>query len=286
MKYLYVVASIATLGSLGVFAQSAGSVASEVLGVERAEGDATVKRDRVALERLYADDYSCAHSNGVVNDKAREIAQAISSDTKWTAARLADAKVRVYGDAAIVTAAETLEGTAKGYTPGARRLTDVWVKRGGRWQEVACQGTLVVKDAPTAAPSAIKDLKPKTVETAGTDDRAILDADQAFARADLANDDVKAKALQTNDYSFVSRTGAVASPNDPPPTPLKSLIVAYDRVRAYGTLAVVQGSLLWTDVKGFSPGVLRFTRVWIKDGAAWRLAAEQRTPIAAIRPTS
>jgi hypothetical protein len=35
---------------------------------------------------------------------------------------------------------------------------------------------------------------------------------------------------------------------------------------------VVQGSLLWTDVKGFSPGVLRFTHVWIRDGGAWKLA--------------
>jgi hypothetical protein len=44
---------------------------------------------------------------------------------------------------------------------------------------------------------------------------------------------------------------------------------------------VVQGLLLWVDVQTFSPGVLRFMRVWVKDGTAWKLAAEQRTPIAA-----
>ena len=44
---------------------------------------------------------------------------------------------------------------------------------------------------------------------------------------------------------------------------------------------MVQGSLLWVDVQNFSPGVVRFMRVWVKDGAAWKLAAEQRTPIAA-----
>jgi hypothetical protein len=41
----------------------------------------------------------------------------------------------------------------------------------------------------------------------------------------------------------------------------------------------------WKDVQNFSPGVLRFIRVWVKDGAAWKIAAEQRTPIAAaLRP--
>ena len=58
-------------------------------------------------------------------------------------------------------------------------------------------------------------------------------------------------------------------------------MVAYDSVRTYGTVAIVHGSLMWTDVNKFSPGVLRFLRVWVKDGATWKLAAEQRTPIAA-----
>lgn len=62
------------------------------------------------------------------------------------------------------------------------------------------------------------------------------------------------------------------------------MAVAYDRLRIFGTLAVVQGSLLWSDVKGFSPGVLRFTRVWVKDANVWKLAAEQRTAVAAARP--
>ena len=64
------------------------------------------------------------------------------------------------------------------------------------------------------------------------------------------------------------------------------MTIAYDSVRTYGTLAIVRGSLLWTDVKGFSPGVLRFTRVWVKDGITWKLAAEQRTPIASRPPTT
>ena len=129
-------------------------------------------------------------------------------------------------------------------------------------------------------------MKAKPAATKTPDEKAVSQADDAFARADLDANDAKAKALQTKDYSFVSRQGQVAAPSDPPGPKHKSNIVAYDRVSVYGTLAVVQGSLLWTDVEGFSPGVLRFTRVWVKEGNAWKLAAEQRTPIAAARPAA
>ncbi len=285
MKDLFVVVAIAFLAGLAVSAQPRGSVAQELMQLEQAAEEATVKKDRAALERLYADDYSYTHSNGVVLDKAQEIAQNMSADLKWTSATLTDTKVRVFGDAAILTTVETLQGSAKGYVSGARRVTDVWVKRNSRWQEVGGHSTVIGKDtSSTAAQSAAKTLQPKTLATNTADDRAVLQADQAFARADVANDDAKARALQTSDYSFVSRTGAIPAAGDPPATPNKSMVVAYDRIRTYGTLAVVQGSLLWTDAKGFSPGVLRFTRVWVKDGGTWKIAAEQRTPIAATRP--
>jgi hypothetical protein len=273
-------------GSL-VIAQQAGSAADEVLRAFRAAGDAQVRKDKSALEQLFADDYSYIHSNGIVANKAEEIAAATSADMNLTSLTFSDLKARLYGDAAIVTGTETLLGTAKGYVPGPRRLTDVLVKRGGRWQTAGGISTVVSKDtAEHAATSAVKDLKARTISTATADERRVLQADEAFARADGANDQAKQRAVQTKDFSFVSRAGVAVSPADPPSTPTKSMTVAYDRVRIHGSLAVVQGSLLWTDVAGFSPGVLRFQRVWIKEGGAWKIAAEQRTPIASARPTS
>jgi ketosteroid isomerase-like protein len=286
MKQLCVGVGIASVGVV-LSAQAPAPVADEVLRLERAEVEATVKKDRAAIERLYADDYSYVHSTGAVATKAQELSDVPSADVKWTGFTQSEMKARVYGDAAIVTGVETLQGTAKGYVPGARRVTDVWLKRNGRWQMIAGQSTVVSKDSSaTAARSAVKTLAAKTVATSGAQERAVMQADESHARAELANDDAKQRALETKDYSFVSRLGLVASVNDPAPTPNKSLMTAYDRIRVYGTLAVVQGSLVWTDVKGFSPGVLRFTRVWIKEGTAWKLAAEQRTPIAVARPTT
>ena len=286
MKQFPVGVGIALLIGLAVSAQDIGSVTSELRRLEQAASEATVKKDRAAIERLYADDYSYIHSNGSIATKAQELSDVVSPDFKWTSTTVTDIKVRVYGDTAIVLGVENLQGTAKGYVPGPRRFTDVWVNRNGRWQEVAGQATIVSKDtSTTAALSAAKTLTAKAASANTAEERAVAQADDAFAKADGANDDAKATALQTKDYSFISRAGVVASPSDPPGTPNKSMAVAYDRIRMFGTLAVVQGSLLWSDVKGFSPGVLRFTRVWVKDANAWKLAAEQRTAVAAAPPT-
>jgi hypothetical protein len=287
MKQIPVGIGIALLTVLTVSAQDAASVTREVLRLEQVTSNAVVKKDRAAVQPLYADDYSYIHSNGSVADKALELADVVSPDSKWTSVTLTDMKVRVYGGAAVVTGLETLLGSEKGFVPGPRRFTDVWVNRNGRWQEVAGQSTIVSKDTSnTGALSAVKTLTPKAAAPNTAEERAVATADEALVKADLANDDAKATALQLKDYSFVSRSGVVASPNDPPGTPLKSMVVAYDRIRVYGTLAVVQGSMLWTDVKGFSPGVLRFTRVWVKEGNAWKFAAEGRTASAPRQPTT
>jgi len=286
MKQLTIGIGIATLAGLIVSAQQPGSAEREVQRMAQAAAEAFVKKDRAALERVYADEYSYIHSNGSVANKAQELSDVLSPDQKWTSSTLTDIKVRVYGDAAILTGVETLQGTAKGYVPGPRRVTDLWVNRNGRWQQLGGQSTIVIKDpSNTAALSAVKALTAKAATANTAEERGVAQADEAYAKAEGANDDAKTSALQTRDYSFVSRGGVVASPSDPPGTPNKSMAVAYDRIRMFGTLAVVQGSLLWSDVKGFSPGVLRFTRVWVKDANAWKLAAEQRTAVAAAPPT-
>ena len=168
MKQLPVGIAIAILASLIVSAQQTGSAEREVQRMGQAAADAFVKKDRTALERVYADEYSYIHSNGSVANKAQELSDAMSPNLKWTSSTLTDVKVRVYGDAAILTGVETLQGTAKGYVPGPRRVTDLWVNRNGRWQQLGGQSTIVIKDTSnTAALSAVKALTPKAA-TANT----------------------------------------------------------------------------------------------------------------------
>jgi len=59
----------------------------------------------------------------------------------------------------------------------------------------------------------------KQLPQESAEERAVAQADEAYAKADGANDDAKTKMLQKKDYSFVSRAGVVASPGDPPGTP-------------------------------------------------------------------
>jgi hypothetical protein len=121
-----------------------------VLKLDQTLLDALLKKDRATFEPLLADDYVYLHSNGTVTNRTEEIGQTMSADVKWTASTLSNLKVRIYGDAAVVTGVLTHTGSAKGYVGGARLITHLWVKRNGRWQSVGGQSTVVPASARTA----------------------------------------------------------------------------------------------------------------------------------------
>lgn len=141
MKRTIVLIVIAVLACWTGWAQTPHAVEQELMDLDRASNDAQVRKDKATLERLWSDDYLYTHSNGSVATKAQDIADTMSG-MSWTAAQLDDLKVRVYGDVGIVTGRLTMEGTAKSYASGARRFTDIFVKRGGRWQLVGGQTTM------------------------------------------------------------------------------------------------------------------------------------------------
>lgn len=128
---------------VGSLAQSTSGVEQEILKLEQVYDDAFLKKDRAGLERLLADDFVYIHSNGTLANRAAEITEAMSADIKWTGSKLDGQRVRVYGDTAIVTGIQTLTGSGKGYVSGARRYTNLWVRRNGRWQTVGGQSTLM-----------------------------------------------------------------------------------------------------------------------------------------------
>ena len=138
---------VSTLVALSVVspgaAQAPSATDQTVLKLDRELIDALFTKDRTAFEPLLADDYVYIHSNGTVANREQEIAQTMASDVKWTASKLSGLKIRVYGDAAIITGTLTHTGSAKGYVGGARLVTHLWVKRNGRWQTVGGQSTVV-----------------------------------------------------------------------------------------------------------------------------------------------
>ena len=142
LKRTLVIMSLGLLVADPAPAQTPNAVEQELIKLEQTLADATIKKDRATFERLYADDYVYTHSNGSVLNKTQDIAETMASDSKWTSIKLSDFKVRVFGDVAIIMASETILGASKGYVPGPRRFTDIWVKRNGQWLMVGGQTTL------------------------------------------------------------------------------------------------------------------------------------------------
>jgi ketosteroid isomerase-like protein len=118
----------------------------ELIKLENEWADAWVKSDVAFFERIMTDDYSWTASEGYVCTKADNIALAKSGEDVIVSWVLTDMKVRVYGDAAVVTGCQTIKETYKGEdVSGQERWTHTWVKRSGRWQCVAAHSSLMAQ---------------------------------------------------------------------------------------------------------------------------------------------
>jgi ketosteroid isomerase-like protein len=118
-------------------------VTKALTDLEQTINEATRTKNRAVLERIYTDDYYCVHSNGVAMNKAAELAKNMSTENAWTDFVLDDVLVRRFGEIGILTGRLTLTGSARGFKPGARRFTDIFIFREDRWQLLNCQTTLV-----------------------------------------------------------------------------------------------------------------------------------------------
>jgi ketosteroid isomerase-like protein len=90
------------------------------------------------LSSLLADDFVITIEDGSIFSKAGYITHSADSSTHVQVAELSDLKVRMHGDTAIVTGAYHEKGESNGKRYEYHdRLTDVWMKSGGKWQVVA-----------------------------------------------------------------------------------------------------------------------------------------------------
>jgi len=122
-----------------------GSVEQELIKLENEWADAWVKSDVAFHDRITADDYTFTCSWGVWT-KADNLALLKSGDSVITSWVLADMKVRVYGDAAVVTGRDAIKEMYKGKDVSGQNLwTHTWIKLAGRWQCVAAQSSLIAQ---------------------------------------------------------------------------------------------------------------------------------------------
>ena len=118
------------------------AVRAEILAVENQWASAIERQDAAAFERLAAEDFRFIDENGRVLNRAQYIADRSHNPDNVESATQDEIEVRQYGDAAIATGRSILHGTRDGAPFVYRfRWTDVYVRRGGRWQPVSGQLT-------------------------------------------------------------------------------------------------------------------------------------------------
>ena len=124
---------ILTLGGVNAFAQQKTAEA-ELVQIERDWCAASMKKDASTLNRILADDYTSVGSRGGTATKSGELADLPNPDSTVTVCTDTNVKVRVYGDAAVVTGLGTRSGTYKGvpYKDRQALWTDTFVKKIGR----------------------------------------------------------------------------------------------------------------------------------------------------------
>ena len=113
-----------------------------LMKMERDAAAALVKRDITGFGSVFSEDAVFTGPDGAVQTKAQLLADIKSGSLVIDASEISDMKVRVFGEAAVVTYTTTDKGKYKGRDISGRyRWTDMFVRRGGKWQIVAGQGT-------------------------------------------------------------------------------------------------------------------------------------------------
>ena len=108
-----------------------------LMQIERDWAVASAKNDWAAMDKIQAAEYA-NNTDGLIRSKKQLIAEMKSGASKASSAEAGEMKVLVLGDTAIVHGLWTEKSTLNGKDmSGTYRYTDVFAKRGGRWQCVA-----------------------------------------------------------------------------------------------------------------------------------------------------
>jgi ketosteroid isomerase-like protein len=138
------------LGALaGFLVQSSGqesSTAATIRSLELKWTESYKERRIDMLSSLLAEEFVITVEDGSVYSKTGYISHTADAGTRVDIAEMSDLKVRVHGETAIVTGAYHERGESRGKPYEYHdRLTDVWMKIGGKWQVVASHYSVPVK---------------------------------------------------------------------------------------------------------------------------------------------
>ena len=164
---------LATVGAFGLEPQgekspSASDAKQDLLDLMHAWGKALVQSDAALMDRLLAYEMSCTDPGGGVWDKSQYLEFVKTNFWHVDSYKLEDTKVRVYGDAAVVTGLFVTNRDSKPRPFAVERYTKTWIRRHGTWQCVALQ-TMVIDAQHTAPVPARSSGKPVAIGSGGID---------------------------------------------------------------------------------------------------------------------
>jgi ketosteroid isomerase-like protein len=126
-------------------------VAAEIRAAEHQWMDAWLRRDLTTCAAILADEFLIVSSlGGIVADKAGWLRGA-QGPMEGKAFGFDEFRLHQYGDVVVAQCLYHQEATAHGQDWGGTfRMTDVWVRRAGRWQVVSRHSTMLPR---SGAPS-------------------------------------------------------------------------------------------------------------------------------------
>ena len=139
-----IVISLARQGDLTVATAQTTGFTAELTQIENRLVKAWLDGDRKTVDSILASEWSVIDLTGHVLTREQVLKELGSGDRRIESGSVDDLRIRTYGDTAIVTGRSVLAGTYQGNKASVtQRFTDVFIKRDGRWQVVASQGTQV-----------------------------------------------------------------------------------------------------------------------------------------------
>ncbi|RKH18752.1 nuclear transport factor 2 family protein [Corallococcus praedator] len=122
----------------------------DLLKVEAALCRAFESGDADTLRKSLDKQFILTDSKGTVTNFDQNLAEVVKRDPVYEVFRNHHQKVRLYGDAAVVTGITTLKGhSGKTQFEGDFQFTDTWVHREGQWKLAASHVTRLSKPAAT-----------------------------------------------------------------------------------------------------------------------------------------
>jgi len=132
--------------SIPLAAQEKADTAATISKLEEKWTESYKKRQIDILSSLLAEDFVITVEDGNTYSKMGYITHSADPSVQVDIAELSDLKVRMHGNAAVVTGAYHEKGKSSGKPYEYRdRLTDVWMKVGNKWQVISSHYSVPLK---------------------------------------------------------------------------------------------------------------------------------------------